>query len=135
MDVSQINWMAVIAAAFFNFLLGGLWYSQALFGTAWQTENRLSDEDLRKGSQARIFGFAFVWSLVMSVNLAMFLDDASTDAVWGLSAGFLAGFGWVAASIFLIGIFERRSTRYMLINSGYMVVSFLAMGLILGAWR
>jgi hypothetical protein len=41
----------------------------------------------------------------------------------------------MAMGIFIIGLFERRSTRYMLINAGYMVLSFLLMGSILGAWH
>jgi hypothetical protein len=135
MDISTLNWLAVIAAALTNFMLGGLWYSPVLFGRAWQKENNLSDEDLKKGNMAKIFGFSFLWSFIMSFNLAMFLNDAKTDTAWGLTAGFLAGFGWVAAAIFIIGLFERRSTRYLLINAGYMVISFLLMGLILGAWR
>jgi len=135
MDISTINWMAVIVAAVLNFFLGGLWYSPVLFGKAWQKENNLSDEDLKKGSPAKIFGFSFLWSFVMSFNLAMFLNDKATDMAWGITAGFLAGFGWVAAAIYIIGLFERKSTKYMLINSGYMIVSFLLMGLIIGAWR
>jgi len=135
MDISTINWLAVIVAAISNFGLGGLWYSPVLFGNAWQKENKLSDEDLKKGNPAKIFGFAFLWSFVMAFNLAMFLNDAKTDAVWGMMAGFLAGFGWIAMAVFIIGLFEQRSTRYMLINAGYMVVSFILMGLIIGAWR
>ncbi len=135
MDISTLNWAAVIVAALSNFMLGGLWYSPLLFGKAWQKENKLSDEELKKGNALRIFGFSFLWSVVMSFNLAMFLNDARTDVAWGMSAGFLAGFGWIAMAIFTIGLFERRSTRYMLINAGYMVASFLIMGLILGAWR
>lgn len=135
MDFSTLNWIAVITAAFTNFMLGGLWYSPLLFGKIWQKENKLSDEDLKKGNMARIFGFSFVWSLVMAFNLSMFLNDSATTLSWGIAAGFLAGFGWVAMAIYIIGLFERKSTTYMLINSGYMIVSFLLMGAIIGVWR
>lgn len=135
MDISNINWLAVTAAALLNFILGGLWYSPALFGKAWQAENKFSDEDLKKGNMAKIFGFSFLWSVIMSANLAMFLADPATDLLWGLTAGFLTGFGWVGMAVFTIGLFERKSTKYMLINAGYMTVSFMLMGSILGAWR
>lgn len=135
MDMSSINWIAVIVAAVLNFGLGGLWYSPMLFGKAWQAENKLSDEDLKKGNMAKIFGFSFLWSLIMSANLGMFLADPKTDLSWGLTAGFLTGFGWVAMAIFTVGLFERKSTRYMLINAGYTTVSFTIMGLVIGAWR
>lgn len=135
MDFSTLNWLAVVAAALSTFLLGGLWYSPVLFGKAWQKETGLSDDELKQGNMAKVFGLTFVWSLVMSVNLALFLNAPSTDATWGMTAGFLAGFGWVATGIFVIGLFERRSMRYMLIHGGYMTVALTIMGLIIGAWR
>ncbi len=34
----EINYLAVVVAALGSFLLGGLWYSPALFGKVWQRE-------------------------------------------------------------------------------------------------
>jgi hypothetical protein len=135
MNISTINWLAVIAAALSAFILGGLWYSPILFGKAWMRANKLTEEQVKGGNKGRIFGFAFLWSLVMSFNLAMYLNDKGTNLSWGAMAGFLAGFGWVAMAIFIIGLFERRSLAYMLINAGYMIISFIIMGAIIGAWR
>ena len=131
----HLNWLAVLAAAISTFLIGGLWYSPALFGRAWMGVNHFTPEDLSKGNTAKIFGLSFVFALLMSANLAAFLADAKTTAVWGATAGFLAGFGWVALGVATIALFERRSWKYILINGGYMTVSFTIMGLILGAWR
>jgi len=83
----------------------------------------------------KIFGLAFVFALFMAANLAAFLAEPKTTASWGATAGFLAGFGWVTLGIATIALFERRSAKYVLINGGYMTVSFVLMGLILGAWR
>jgi hypothetical protein len=84
---------------------------------------------------AKIFGLSFIFALLMSTNLAAFLADSKTTASWGAMAGFLAGFGWVTLGIGMIALYERRSWKYVLINVGYMTVSFTLMGLILGAWR
>ena len=131
----HINWLAVLAAAMSTFVLGGLWYSPALFGRTWMSVNKFTDADLAKSSMAKIFGLAFVFAVVMSANLAAFLAEPKTTASWGATAGFLAGFGWVTLGIATISLFERRSAKYVLINGGYMTVSFVVMGLILGAWR
>ena len=131
----HINWFAVLAAAISTFVLGGLWYSPALFGRAWMTVNNLNNEQLAKSNMAKIFGLAFVFALFMAANLAAFLAEPKTNATWGATAGFLAGFGWVALGIATIALFERRSAKYVLINGGYMTVAFVLMGLILGAWR
>ena len=135
MDASNINYFAVIVAALSTFLLGGLWYSPLLFGKAWMRANSFSDEDLQTFSKARMFGWSFVFSLVMAANLAMFLAGPGTNVTWGMTAGALAGFGWVAMAIAIIGVFENRSWTYILINGGYMTVAFVVMGAIIGAWR
>ena len=45
----EVNWLAVLTAAISSFLLGGLWYSPALFFKAWQRSAGLTDEQLQKG--------------------------------------------------------------------------------------
>jgi hypothetical protein len=131
----HLNWLAVLAAAVSTFLLGGLWYSPFLFGKAWMSANNFSEADLAKSNMAKIFGLAFLFAVIMAANLAAFLAEPKTTALWGATAGFLAGFGWVALGIATIALFERRSGKYILINGGYMTVSFVVMGLIIGAWR
>ena len=135
MDASNINYLAVIVAALSTFLLGGLWYSPLLFGKAWMRANNFSEEELQTFSKARMFGWSFVFSLIMAVNLAMFLAAPNTNVTWGITAGALAGFGWVAMATAIIGVFENRSWAYILINGGYMTVAFVVMGAIIGVWR
>ena len=135
MPVANLNWMAIIAAALSTFVLGGIWYSPVLFGRAWMRACGFTEQDLKRGNTGQIFGLSFLFSLMMAGNLAMFLNDPKTTAAWGATAGFLAGFGWVALSIAIIALFERRNWKYILINGGYMTVAFVLMGLIIGAWR
>jgi hypothetical protein len=130
----HINHLAVIAAALSAFGIGGLWYSPLLFHRAWMNANGLTEKDLNKGT-ARVFGLSFLFSIIMSYNLAAFLAGPDTTVRWGAIAGGLAGIGWVALSIGVLALFERRSWKYILINGGYFAVSFVVMGTILGAWR
>lgn len=135
MNIQTLNWLAIIAATLSNFIIGGLWYSPLLFGKQWMAENNFTEEGLKKSNMPKIFGATFLFSFIMAFNLAMFLNDDKTTTSWGAIAGFLAGFGWVAMSIFTIGQFERKSTKYMLIHGGYVTISFVLMGLIIGLWR
>lgn len=131
----HINWLAVLAAAASTFLVGGLWYSRLLFGRAWMSVNKLNEADLAQSNMIKIFGLSLIFAVIMAANLAAFLAEPKTTASWGATAGFLAGFGWVTLAIATIALFERRPWRYVLINGGYMTVSFVLMGLIIGAWR
>lgn len=135
MDLSQLNYLAVLAAAISMFLLGGLWYSPRLFGKAWMRANGFTDEDLKRGNVAKIFSLSFLLAFVAAFDLAVFLSGEGTDVGWGVVAGALAGVGWVAVAIGIIGLFERRGLSYIAINAGYMIVAFIVMGAILGAWR
>ncbi len=130
----QINYAAVLVAALSAFLIGGLWYSPALFQRPWMRANGFSEANLQKGSTGMIFGLAFVFSLIMAANLAAFLAAPDTTTAWGATAGFLAAV-WVALGIGVVALFERRPWSYTLINGGYWVVSLTLMGLIIGAWR
>lgn len=132
--MGQINYLAVVAAAVSTFLIGGLWYSPLLFEKPWRKANGFGENDV-KGGEGKIFGLAFLFSLVMAANLAAFLAGPDTTVSWGATAGLLAGFGWVALGIAIVALFERRPWSYILVNGGYFVVAFTVMGAILGAWR
>lgn len=134
MDVSSINWFAVMVATVSAFVLGGVWYSPALFGKRWMRENQFTEDDLASRNMGKVFGLAFLWTFIMALNLAFYLNSPETDAVWGAVAGFLVGFGWIAMGIFVIGLFEKKSAVHMLIDAGYMVFALVLMGVIIGAW-
>ena len=114
----HINHFAVISAALSTFVIGGLWYSPLLFHKAWMNASGLKEQDLRNAGMAKVFGLSFVLSLIMAYNLAAFLATPDTTVLWGATAGALAGIGWVALSIGILGLFERRSWKYVLINGG-----------------
>jgi hypothetical protein len=129
---THLNYWAILAAAASMFVLGGLWYR--VFSAPWMRANGFNDKP-PAGNSAKIFGISFVFSLVMAFNLAKFLDDPTTTAAWGATAGFLAGFGWCFMGIGIICLFERKPWSYVLINGGFLTVALTVMGLILGAWR
>ena len=131
----SINPLAVLVAAVLMFVIGGVWYSGVAFERPWRRLVGLTDAQYRAGNPARIFGLSFVAALVVALNLALFLSAPGTDVVFGAMAGLLAGLGWVAMALGITYLFERRPLRLWLIDAGYHVVAFTAMGIVLGAWR
>ena len=130
----EVNYLAVIAAAIATFALGGLWYSPALFGKAWQREAGVSEEKMKTANMALIFGLTFVLSLIAAWVFALFLGPRPPMAL-GLGAGFSAGLCWVAASLGINYLFERKSLKLWLINGGYHTLQFTIIGLILALWH
>jgi hypothetical protein len=134
MDLSKLNYLAVLAAALSTFLIGALWYSPALFGRTWMATSGVSEESMKQRNMAMVFGVYFVISLIMAFNLAAFLAGPP-NLVWGITAGGLAGVGWVAMGMGVTYLFELRSLKLYLIDAGYHAVTFMVMGGILGVWK
>jgi hypothetical protein len=142
--MGSINWIAVLVAGISAFVLGGVWYSPALFGKAWMTENKMTVSDVKAGNAGKIYGWAFVLSLIMAANLAMYLADSPatcpdecaqrTTITWGTQMGFLSGL-WPFCGIAIVGLFEHKSARYIFINGGYLLLALTLMGAIIGVWR
>ncbi len=134
MENFYINHIAVLVCAVMSLVIGGLWWSPLLFARPWQREVGLSDEQLKQMNPAKTFGITFVLAYLAAYNLAFFLGDGSTTWKWGIAAGLLAAF-WAISMYIIISVFEQRSLKLMLINSGYIAVYFALIGFILGIWR
>lgn len=132
-SLESLNYFAVLVAGLSAFVIGGVWYS-VLFAKAWMEENGFDQEKLRNSNMAKIFGGSFIFSLIISFVLALFLGP-ERNATMGALAGFMAGLFWVAAAMGITYLFERKSLRLFLINAGYHVVTFTIMGFILGIWK
>lgn len=135
MESIYLNHWAIIVSAAASLVIGGIWYSPILFSKIWQRETGLTDEKLKNTNPAKAFTITFLLSWLMAYNLAFFLGDDKTNWVWGITAGFLAGFGWASFSIFIISLFEMRSWKYMFIHAGYITLWFVTAGFIIGIWR
>ena len=130
----DINWIAVLLCGVSSLVLGGIWYSPALFAKSWQRLAGLGEEQAAGGNMAAIFGGAFVLSLIAATVFAMFLGR-NFGLGPAIGAGASAGLCWVAASFGVNYLFERRPLKLWLINGGYHTLQFTLFGAIIGALR
>ena len=128
----EVNFLAVALAALSAFILGGLWYS-LLFARPWMALTGQSEEKLKSGHPAIIFGGAFLLNLIAAFVLAMFIGPM--DIKFATLAGLAVGLCWVATSLGVNYLFERRPIGLWLINAGYCTLQFTAMGAIIGAFN
>ena len=77
MNFQTLNIWAILVAAIVAFALGALWFSPPVFGKVWQRANGFGAGEPGKAGGAGML-IAFVLTLVMSANLAMFLNDPKT---------------------------------------------------------
>ena len=138
MDFSGINIWELIVAALSNFVLGFLWYGKPLFGNSWQKLAALSDEDIRKGNMAVIFGLSFILNFIIAAFLSIFTEIAmmlGSNAIYGGIFAAIICFGFVATTFGINYLYHRKPVKLYFINVGYFLVSFFIMGLIIGAWH
>ena len=133
MNLHTLNIWAIVAASVSAFVIGGLVVLAGTDGRGLETRQRFTADPPPAGAKG--FLIAFVLSLVMAINLAMFLNAPTTTLAFGAMAGFLAGAGWVAVGIGIVAVFEHKSWKYVVINGGYLTVALTVMGAILGGWR
>jgi hypothetical protein len=131
--MSQINFFAVIAAAVSSFLLGGLWYSPALFGPTWNREAG-NPGKAGQGHPAKVFGVSLLFALIAAQAYAWLVPPA-TDALGAIVQGLIVGAGFVAASFGINYQFANRSATMWLIDGGYHTIQFAIYGLVIGLWR
>ncbi|HWL64330.1 MAG TPA: DUF1761 domain-containing protein [Steroidobacteraceae bacterium] len=127
-----VNWLSVIVAAASGFVIGALWYGP-LFGKAWMRLSGMTKEKGAETSMALTFGTAYVLNFIAATGIATVSGDRA--GIWfALHTGLLGAVFFIAPALGVIHLFEQRPLRLWLINAGYQVLNFAAMGAIIGAW-
>ncbi len=138
MPTIDINYWAVLVAAFASYVIGALWYSPLLFGKAWMELMGFTEKDMqdaKKKGMAKKYGIMFVSTLVMSYVLAHVVDyTESTTVIAGAQAGFWIWLGFIAPVSLGSVLWEGKSWTLWLINASYYLVVLLIMGAVLAVW-
>lgn len=130
--MDHINWLAVFLATLSSFVLGFVWYHPKLFGTAWAKAAGvdMNDPEAKKG-MGKIFGMSFIFSFIMALFASYFFHNHMSSVGEVLRvAGLYLGFGIVAMSTGVTGMYERKSFTYIAINSGYQIVCLMLYALV-----
>ncbi|WP_400075750.1 DUF1761 domain-containing protein [Winogradskyella sp. R77965] len=158
----EINFLAVLVAALVPTALGFLWYNPILFGNAWMREAGMTEEKIKGGNMAVIFGVSLLLAILLSFFTqflvihqmgALGMVGAEVEKALPSYGAFMADYGnahrsfghgaihGAMAGIFFVlplfgmnGLFERRSWKYILINVGYWTLTLTIMGAIVCGW-
>jgi hypothetical protein len=135
-----INFWAVLACAIATMVLGFLWYSPILFANPWMRlmgfdpNDKVKLAEMQKGA-GKMYALSFVASIVSAVVLAKIIALTSVITIpYGMKVGFAAWLGFVTTVQLTGALFSKQPGKLYLINTGYQLVCFLAMGAILAVW-
>lgn len=135
----QINLLSVLVAAIASTVVGFVYYSPAVLGKPWMKLMGMTEKSMKEAQKKMgpMYGLSFVATLVAAYVLAhfVFLADYfySIDPMTtGLTTAFFAWLGFVMPVQLTDFIFGGKKLNLFLINTGYQLVSFLAMGAVIG---
>lgn len=130
----SVNYLAVIAAAVLQIVLGFLWYGP-LFGKAWMRYMKITPSQISQQGMARTYAWSAVMSLITAYVLSLFVDYmGARSAGAGIAAGFWPWLGFVVPVTASSVLYEKRPTGLWMLNAGYQLVSLALMGALLAVW-
>jgi uncharacterized protein DUF1761 len=137
MQIMGVSVWPVLFAAIASMVLGFVWYSPLLFARPWMVlmgydpEDKAKLEEMRKGA-GKSYGISVVASLVSAFVLGKIIAVTTVNsALYGMKVGFAVWLGFVTTVQLTDMLFSRRPAKLYLINTGYQLVCYLAMGTIL----
>jgi Protein of unknown function (DUF1761) len=140
MLLMSVNLWAVLGAAAATMVIGFLWYSPFLFAKPWMLAMGYDPEDKVRIAQMQKtagpkYGILFLASVLSAFVLGKIIFHlAISSALYGMKVGFAVWLGFVMTVQLTDKLFGDRPLNLFLINTGYQLVCYLAMGAILGQW-
>ncbi|MHA7844398.1 MAG: DUF1761 domain-containing protein [Winogradskyella sp.] len=157
----ELNYLAIVVSAVVPLLIGAIWYNPSVLGTAWMKASGMTEEKMKTGNIAVIFGVTLILSfmLAFTVNGMVIHQVGATQLAYSNPdaesfKAFMAEFGnmhrsyghgalhgAIGAIFFVLpvlginALFERKGWKYILINVGYWVVTLTIMGAIICGWK
>lgn len=132
------NFLAIILAALVPMIMGFIYYHPKVFGKAWMESLGLTEEDLKKGNMAVIFGVSLLMSLLLSLFMLNNVDSPGQEGDFdsfkhGAFHGALIGLLVAMPVLVTSGLFERKSLKNLAINAVYWIITITLMGGVLDA--
>jgi len=137
MSLPHVSYLAVLVSGIVIFLLGGVWYSKALFARPWVALMGKSEEEMKAnaGPMPVNLLLAFLCGLVAAYVLAALMNHHDPVTVArGAKLGAVVWLGFTATSSLATAVFSSIPKRLWLINAGYNLVSYVLAGMILAYW-
>src|SRR5436190_1844431 len=140
MHIMGVNLWAVLVAAVATMPLGFLWYSPLLFARPWMKlmgydpNDKAKLQEMQKGA-GKLYAMTFVATLISAFVLAKIVEISTVNQVpYAPKIGFAVWLGFVMTVQLTDMLFGKRPVKLFLINTGYQLVCYLTMAVIVTMW-
>lgn len=132
---ADLNWLAVLVAGLAYFVMGALWYTDALMGRQYRAALGL-DPDAKATPDPTPLVINFVGWLVSALALGLVATAVGAEGVAeGLILGLVVGVGVVVTQMLVTTTYEGRGNALFKVNAPYVIIGYMVMGVILATWR
>ncbi|MDP1834827.1 MAG: DUF1761 domain-containing protein [Chlamydiales bacterium] len=129
----DVNFWAVFTAAVVYMVIGGIWYSPFLFGKLWLAESKIKRDEM--SGQGTALAASFLAAIVLGYVLGYFIAATHSGTFfYGAYIAFWAWLGFVATTKILDILYLGKSWKLVVIDGGYLLIAYLAMGAVLGGF-
>jgi hypothetical protein len=141
----MVNYWAVAASAIASIVIGTIWYGP-LFGKLWMEGMGWDPNDTARREQ----GKKMMWKLYLGQIIASlftafvfahvvsaFMVAAPMDnmILFGVEAGFWMWLGFALPLQYGVSMWSGKKVKYILVDVGCTLVTYIAIGVILSVWR
>ena len=127
---SDLNWGVVVVAAVAYFLLGFLWYSDALFGKQYRAA--IDAEEGGSPPVPAIVSNLVAW-FIAAIALGLIATAIGVDgAVDGIVLGLVVTIGFIGTNRVVGRMYGADNPKLMPINAPYALLGYSLMGAIFG---
>jgi hypothetical protein len=140
MQLPAVNYLAVLVGGVLIFILGGLWYSPVLFAKKWMALHGKTEAEMKAAAATTslplMYLRAFLCGLISSWVLAVVLHHfTNLTPLRGALAGGLCWLGFAGVTSYATALFSMKPKGLWLIDTGFNLVSFVLVGVLLAVWQ
>ena len=130
----EVTFWPILAAGIANVVLGMIWYHPKVFGGVFMKYNPMTPEQAARGTKLiPVMAFiAFLAAMVVAYVMNHFgIAWNVFDWIGAIELAFWCWVGFVAPTMLGMVLWERKPFRYYAVVSGFWLVSFIMMAVIL----
>lgn len=143
MDLSVVNWWAVLVCVLVSMISGSLWYSPKTFFPAWWEGVRQSESQTPgMANMGPVWGLVVLSSFVQALAMAFMVPAMGSlmsagvaTAANGAMTGFMLWLGFIAPTYLVNKLFAGQGFKIWAIEVGNHLINFILFGIILGSWH
>src|SRR5574338_742460 len=121
MDMSSVNWIAVIICVVLGMIIGAIWFSPKVFYTIWRKGIGKSETEMRmaQGGGPMLWILTVLAAFVEATALAFLLPAMNATGIGGgAAAGFMIWLGFIAPTNLVNKLFAGHGLKVWAIEAG-----------------